>query len=385
MQIRRLPTEVWVLGCASLLMDTSSELVHSLLPVYLTAVLGAGMVSIGLIEGVAEATAAIAKVFSGALSDWLGRRKRLIVFGYGLAALTKPMFPLAKAVGWVFAARFIDRIGKGIRGAPRDALLADVTPPELRGAAFGLRQALDSVGAVLGPLLALVMMAILADNLRGALWIAVVPAVLTVVVLVFGVREPETHAQSAKPPWSFAAARQLERGYWRVVALGVLFTLARFSEAFLVLRATDLKLAIGHAPLVFIVMNVIYSAAAYPAGIAADRIARRTLLSTGLVVLVAADLCLALASGLALVWVGAALWGLHMALTQGLLSKMVADHAPAELRGTAFGVFNLSIGIALLIASAAAGVLWESFGPMATFLTGAALSALAILFALRDP
>jgi MFS family permease len=346
------------------------------------------MVTVGIIEGVAEATAAIVKVFSGALSDYLGKRKFLLVLGYALAAFTKPIFPLATSVSWVFAARFIDRVGKGIRVAPRDALVADITPLRMRGAAYGLRQALDSVGALVGPLLAVALMIWLASDIRKVMWFAVVPAFIAVALLLFYVREPErAHADGfVKKPLTIADARRLPLRYWLVVLLGAFFTLARFSEAFLVLRAQNVGLALSYIPVVMIVMNVLYAGAAYPAGAAADRVSPRTLLILGLVLLIAADVLLAFAISPLIVFAGAALWGLHMAFTQGLLSKIVADTAPAELLGTAFGIFNLASGVALLLASVIAGALWRSFGPSATFLTGAvfaAVTAIGLLAAVR--
>ena len=375
-----LPPSIWALGFVSMFMDISSELIHSLLPVFMATVLGASMTTIGLIEGVAEATAAIAKVFSGALSDYLGKRKWLAALGYGLAAITKPIFPLATSIGWVFTARFIDRIGKGIRGAPRDALVADITPNGLRGAAYGLRQSLDSLGAFLGPLLAVILMAWLADDIRAVLWVAVVPAAIAVALLVFGVREPVSQEgmHDKRRPLSFVDIRSLSLRYWHVVMLGAVFTLARFSEAFLVLRAEDVGLALGYVPLVLVIMNITYTATAYPAGVAADRLSQRSLLIAGLVVLVTADLVLAAATSFWYALFGAALWGLHMGLTQGLFSKLVADSAPAELRGSAFGVFNLISGGALLLASVIAGALWNVFGASATFLAGAAFALVAI-------
>jgi MFS family permease len=378
---RGLPGGVWAMGFASLFMDASSEMIHSLLPVFMVGVLGASMVTVGVIEGVAEATASILKVFSGALSDFLGRRKFLMVLGYGLAAFTKPVFPLAGSLAWVFAARFVDRVGKGIRGAPRDALVADITPAPQRGAAYGLRQALDSVGALLGPLLAIAFMAWLANDIRAVMWIAVVPAFAAVALLVVYVREPgrAPAGGSARAPLTLADAKRLPLGYWLVVLLGAVFTLARFSEAFLVLRAQDVGVALGFVPVVMVAMNAFYAGAAYPAGAAADRMSARTLLLAGLALLVAADVVLAAASGLLAVLAGAALWGLHMALTQGLLAKLVADRVPAELRGTGFGAFNLVSGAALLAASVIAGALWSALGPAATFLAGAAFAAAAAL------
>lgn len=369
-------------------MDTSSELIHSLLPVFMVTGLGASMATVGVIEGVAEATAALVKVFSGALSDYLGKRKLLMVSGYALAALTKPIFPLATSVGWVFGARFIDRVGKGIRGAPRDALVAEITPLPMRGAAYGLRQALDSVGAVLGPLLAVALMVLLAGDIRAVMWFAVVPAFVAVALLIAWVREPERvlPGASARKPLTLADAGRLPRRYWRIVLIGATFTLARFSEAFLVLRAQDVGLALSYVPLVMIVMNVFYAAVAYPAGAAGDRVSHRTLLLAGLLLLIAADVVLATAGTALVVFAGAALWGLHMAFTQGLLSKLVAETVPADLLGTGFGVFNLVSGVALLLASVIAGSLWSSFGPSATFMAGAAfasVTAIGLLAATR--
>jgi len=360
-------------------MDISSEIVHSLLPVFMATVLGASMVTIGVVEGIAEATAAITKVFSGAFSDYLARRKFLLVFGYALAAFTKPVFPLATSIGWVFAARFVDRMGKGIRGAPRDALVADIAPPQSRGAAYGLRQALDSIGAFIGPLLAVVFMAWFANDIRAVMWVALPPAFIAVALLVLYVREPKRAdaGAAAKAPLTLADAKRLPSRYWLVVLLGAVFTLARFSEAFLVLRGQNVGLALGYVPVVMMVMNVFYAAFAYPAGVAADRIGRRTLLLVGLAPLIAADLVLALAASPLPALVGAALWGLHMAFTQGLFAKLIADAAPAELRGSAFGIFNFVSGGALVLASVIAGALWSVFGASATFLAGAAFASLA--------
>ncbi|MBU1138964.1 MAG: MFS transporter [Proteobacteria bacterium] len=378
---RALPSGIWALGFVSLFMDISSELIHSLLPVFMVTTLGASMVTVGIIEGIAEATAAVMKVFSGTLSDYLGKRKVLVVLGYAFAALTKPIFPLANSVSWVFSARFIDRIGKGIRGAPRDALIADLTPPRLRGAAYGLRQALDSVGALLGPLLAVVLMLLLTNNIRAVMWIAVIPAFIAVTLLLLYVRDPERIDVngSIKTPLTLADAKRLPLRYWLVVLLSAVFTLARFSEAFLLLRANDVGLELGYVPLVMIVMNLFYAGAAYPAGAAADHMRQRTLVFIGLALLIAADVVLAFAASPLMVFAGAALWGLHMAFTQGLLSKLIADTAPTELRGTGFGIFNLVSGIALLLASVIAGYLWSIFGASATFLAGAGFAVVATI------
>ncbi|MBI9085364.1 MAG: MFS transporter [Desulfobacterales bacterium] len=378
---RNLPKGIWALGFVSMFMDISSELIHSLLPVFMASVLGVSMATIGIVEGIGEATAAITKVFSGAISDYLGKRKLLAVIGYGLAAVTKPIFPLANTIGWVFAARFIDRVGKGIRGAPRDALVADIAPRQMRGAAYGLRQSLDSVGAFIGPLIAVAFMAWLANDIRTVLWVAVVPAFIAVGLLVFGVHEPQRpdSGSGVRIPVTLMDAKGLPSRYWLVVALGAVFTLARFSEAFLVLRAHDVGLSLGAVPLVLIVMNVVYTATAYPAGVATDRFSQWKMLMAGLVMLIAADVVLAAAGSPLVVFVGAAFWGLHMGLTQGLFAKLVADTAPAALRGTAFGIFNLVGGAALLLASVLAGALWSAFGASTAFLTGAAFAALALL------
>lgn len=384
---RALPKGIWALGFVSLFMDISSELIHSLLPVFMATVLGVSMTTIGIIEGVSEATAAVTKIFSGVISDYLGKRKFLAVIGYGLAAITKPIFPLATTINWVFGARLLDRLGKGIRGAPRDALVAEIAPPELRGAAYGLRQSLDSVGAFVGPLIALAFMVWFTNDIRAVLWVAVVPAFIAVALLVFGVREPE--CTEGKPgvrnPLAFANAKRLTLRYWLIVLLGAVFTLARFSEAFLLLRAQEVGLAIAYVPLVLIVMNVVYTATAYPAGVASDRLNQRKMFVLGLIMLIAADLVLAAAGSPLAALIGAALWGAHMGLTQGLFGKLVADNAPAELRGTAFGIFNLVGGGALLAASVLAGALWSAFGAPATFLTGAVFAALAAFGVLAQP
>jgi len=376
--MNKVPRTVWALGFVSLCMDLSSELVHGLFPVFMTAVLGASMLAVGVVEGIAEATASIVKLFSGVLSDRLGRRKPLVVLGYALAAASKPLFPLAGSVPLVLVARFMDRVGKGIRGAPRDALIADVTPAEVRGAAYGLRQALDTVGAVLGPLAAIGLMILLASDIRAVLWVAVVPAILSVVVLVLFVREPPATSTAHANPLSRTALGELTLRYWFVVALGAVFTLARFSEAFLVLRAQDLGMALALVPIVLVVMNLAYTAIAYQAGLAADKGYRNHLLLWGLVALIAADLVIAAFASLAALFAGVVLWGAHMGLTQGLLSALVADTAPAPLRGTAFGVFHLVSGVALLGASVLAGWLWSEYGAAATFDAGAAFAAAAL-------
>ena len=380
----KVPRGVWILGFVSMLMDISSEMIHALLPLYLTVSLGASALVVGIIEGVAEAAALIVRIFSGTLSDRWRNRKWLTAAGYGLGAVTKPFFALATGPGLVFAARFVDRIGKGIRGAPRDALIADLTPREARGAAFGLRQSLDTIGAFAGPLLAMALMLAWNDDFRAVFWVAVVPGMLAFALVVFGVREPE-HAQPPAPATLALSFRALGRPFWVVTATGAALTLARFSEAFLVLRAADLGLAVAFAPLVLVGMSAVYALVAYPAGKLADGMPPARLLAYGVAALVMADVVLALATGLPALAAGIALWGLHMGLTQGLLAAMVAQSAPAALRGTAFGAFNLASGIAMVASSAAAGALWHYVGPAATFWSGALLAAACLVLTRSAP
>jgi MFS family permease len=377
---REIPRSVWMLGLVSMFMDISSEMIHALLPLYLVTVLGASTLTVGIIEGIAEAAASITKIFSGALSDYLGKRKWLAAFGYGLAAITKPVFPLASSIGWLTAARFVDRVGKGIRGSPRDALVADLTPADLRGGAYGLRQSLDTIGAVLGPLLVIVFMAAFANDFTAVFWIAVIPAFISVAIIVFGVHEPERppDLRKVRAPLSRRELARLSRVYWMIVGVAAIFTMARFSEAFLLLRAQSVGLPVAVVPVVLVVMNIAYALTAWPAGALSDRIGRYGVVTVGFALLVLADLALAIGDGIALVMIGVTLWGLHMGLTQGLLAALVADTAPEELRGTAFGMFNLVSGIAMLAASILAGALWDIAGPGGTFLAGAAFTALAL-------
>jgi len=376
----RIPTGIWVLGFVSMLMDISSEMIHSLLPMFMVGTLGVSVFMVGLIEGLAEATALIVKIFSGALSDYIGRRKGLAVLGYALGAFTKPLFAIASGAGLIITARLLDRVGKGIRGAPRDALVADIAPPEVRGAAFGLRQSLDTVGAFTGPLLAVGLMLLWANDFRAVFWVAVIPGVLSVLLLLWGVQEPERPQQAVRTnPITRANLRRLGSAYWWVVGIGAVFTLARFSEAFLVLRAQESGVAMALVPLVMVAMNLVYAASAYPFGWLSDRVSHSPLLVGGTLVLVAADLVLASGSDTLTLFSGIALWGVHMGMTQGLLATMVADTAPTDLRGTAFGMFNLVSGLALLVASGLAGWLWDTHGASATFEGGAVLAALALL------
>ena len=375
-----IPRTVWALGLVSLFMDISSEMIHALLPLFLTTALGASAIYVGIVEGVGEAAAAIVKVFSGYASDRFGRRKPLILLGYGLGTLSKPLFALAGAPGMVLLARFSDRVGKGIRGAPRDALIADVTPKEVRGRAYGLRQSLDTAGAFIGPLIAIGLMFLLAENMRAVFWFALVPGMIAVLCVLLGVEDQGSGgAPVSRSPVRLQDLAGLGRAFWVVVIVGVVFTLARFSEAFLVLKAHQAGLPLALAPLVLVAMNIVYSLGAYPAGLLSDQMPPARLLIVALLALVGADLCLALSGGLAGSFAGSALWGVHMAFSQGLLSKLVADRAPAGLRASAFGLFNMFTGIALLVASLLAGILWDRAGSSATFFTGAFFSALSIL------
>ena len=374
-----LPSGIWVLGFVSLLMDISSEMIHALLPLFMVGTLGMSVALVGLLEGLAEATALILKVFSGVISDWFGKRKPLAVLGYGLGAATKPLFALATGPGMIFTARLLDRVGKGIRGAPRDALVADIAPPEQRGAAFGLRQSLDPVGAFLGPLLAVGLMLLWANDFRAVFAVAIIPAALCVALLVLGVQEPERPAGAPRVnPISQASLQRLPRAYWWVVGVGAVFTLARFSEAFLVLRAEQVGIALALVPLVMVAMNAVFAVTAYPFGKLSDRVSHRRLLLAGLAVLVLADVVLAASTHWTGLLLGVALWGVHMGMTQGLLAAMVADTAPADLRGTAYGFFNLMSGLAMLAASVVAGLLWQYWGPAWTFGAGAMFSAVAM-------
>jgi MFS family permease len=379
--LKDIPPGIWALGFVSMLMDISSEMIHALLPVYLVTILGASALTVGVIEGVAEATASITRVFSGALSDWLRKRKFLVALGYGLGAISKPIFPLASSIGWIVTARFIDRVGKGIRDAPRDALVADIAPEHLRGASIGLRQSMDTIGAFVGPGIAIALMWWTLNDYRFVFWVAVIPAFMAVALVVLAVREPARapDLRTVKFPLSLSELKRLGSSYWWVVIVAMVFTLARFSEAFLILRANSVGLPVSLVPLVFVVMNLVYALAAYPAGVLSDRVNRTTVLMIGFAILVIADLVLGFSSGLVGVTFGVILWGLHLGLTQGLLSALVADAAPAELRGTAYGVFNLVSGVALLAASITAGTLWDLYGSQATFLAGAAFTLLALI------
>ena len=378
--LRHIPSGIWVLGFVSLLMDISSEMIHSLLPLFMVTILGTSTMAVGLVEGLAESLALIVKVFSGTLSDYLGKRKGLALFGYALGAFTKPLFAVASGVGLVLTARLLDRVGKGVRGAPRDAMVADIAPPQLRGAAFGLRQSLDTVGAFFGPLLAVGLMLLWANDFRAVFWVAVLPGLMAVALLLFGIHEPE-HRQTStgRNPFRWDNLTRLASAYWWVVGFGAIFALARFSEAFLVLRAQHGGIPVALVPLVMVAMNLIYALSAYPFGKLSDQMSHMKLLALGLLVLIAADLVLAMNDHWSALLLGVGLWGLHMGMTQGLLATMVADTAPADLRGTAYGFFNLTSGLAMLIASVLAGFLWDQFGASFTFYAGAVFCGIAVM------
>lgn len=385
-----IPRTVWVLGVVSLLMDISSEMIQTLLPLYLVAGLGASAIAIGFIEGLSVAIATITKLFSGMISDWTGRRKPLAVLGYGLGALSKPIFPLASSIGWIVVAKAVDRVGKGIRGTPRDALIADVTPPEIRGASFGLRKSLDTVGGFVGPLAAIGLMLATDGDMIVIFWIAAIPAFLAVALLIIGVKEPEQPPSSSKGMPRFRDAGRLNRAVWIVIGVSSLLTLARFSEAFLLLKSQQAGLSLAWIPVTMVVMHAVYGLTAYPVGYLSDRIGRRSMIALSLVFLIAADLALATAQTLPMLFAGIVLWGLHMGFSQGILSTLIADSAPKNLKGTAFGVFNLATGLTVILGNVAAGLLWETWGSASTFLAGAvialaSLAAVPLLSAARQP
>ena len=385
-----IPRTVWVLGVVSLLMDISSEMIQTLLPLYLVAGLGASAIAIGFIEGLSVAIATITKLFSGMISDWTGRRKPLALLGYGLGVLSKPIFPLASSIGWIVVAKAVDRVGKGIRGTPRDALIADVTPPEIRGASFGLRKSLDTVGGFVGPLAAIGLMLATDGDMIVIFWIAAIPAFLAVALLIIGVKEPEQPPSSSKGMPRFRDAGRLNRAVWIVIGVSSLLTLARFSEAFLLLKSQQAGLSLAWIPITMVVMHAVYGLTAYPVGYLSDRIGRRSMIALSLVFLIAADLALATAQTLPMLFAGIVLWGLHMGFSQGILSTLIADSAPQNLKGTAFGVFNLATGLTVILGNVAAGLLWETWGSASTFLAGAVialapLAAVPLLSAARQP
>jgi MFS family permease len=376
--VSKLPRNVWILGFVSLLMDLSSEIYHALLPAFITVTLALPVLALGAIDGIAEATASFAKLASGRLSDRSGRRKPWVLLGYGLAALSKPLFPIAQGALELMGARFADRVGKGIRGAPRDAIIADETAPELRGRAFGLRQALDTIGALIAPLAAVGLMLLFMNDIRTVFWIAAVPAAFSFLLALVAVKEPVTRWTTDKVQPFFRGFRDLDKPTRRLLAVAFLFALARFSEGFLILRAIDIGVSATLSPLALVAFNVGFLALAYPAGSLSDRMSPRTILIAGMGVLIAANLLLAQDIGIAGLTIGILLWGAHMALTQGIFARMIADVAPDHLRATSFGAFHFVSGIGTLLASVAAGFIWDRDGAAMTFLAGAGAAAVAL-------
>jgi MFS family permease len=364
-----------MLGLVSLLMGASSYMIISILPVFLVTVLGATVTSVGWIEGIAEATNSVAKIFSGTLSDRLGRRKSLVVLGYALAAFVKPVFAVAGDVATILFARFADRLGKGLRDAPRDALIADELPVRTRGAGYGLRIALFTIGCVCGPLLASLILFASGDDFRLVFWIAVIPALLSVAVLVFGVAE--VRQDNGDLTFALRDLRRMPALLWGTIAVATMLALARFSQAFLLLKAKQVGVDAAMVPLFMTLMGLVYGIAAFPCGALADRIDRRVQIRVGIGVLFGCYLVLATATDPWQAALGAALWGLQMGIIEGLMAAAISDAAPANLRGTAFGLYYFCTGLASLAASVAAGILWAQGGPALTFTIGAAVAVLA--------
>ena len=372
-----IPRNVWILGFISLFMDLSSEIYHALLPAFITIALGLPATALGAIDGIAEATANFSKLFSGRFSDRSLKRKPWVMAGYGIAAVSKPLFPLAASAPAVMTARFFDRIGKGIRGAPRDAMLADESPPEIRGRAFGLRQTLDTIGALAAPLVAIGLMALFAGNIRSVFWIAIIPAAISFLLAALALREPEQHLAPLKRSPFFAGFRDLNKDTKRLLQVGFLFTLARFSESFLILKGIEVGLSGALSPLTLAMFNLAFVVLAYPAGALSDKMSPRAIIMVGIIVLIAGNLIFATTSGFSGLTLGAILWGAHMAMTQGIFSRMIADSAPEHLRATSFGAFWFVTGFATILASLGAGWLWDREGSSAVFLMSAAIAAAA--------
>lgn len=378
-----IPRTIWALGTVSLLMDISTELIHSLLPIFMVSVLGANLTYVGIIEGIAESTALMTKMFSGTISDFLNKRKILVGLGYGLSAITKPLFPLANSLSIVLFARFFDRIGKGIRDAPRDALISDLAPYKGRGASFGLRQALDSMGAVIGPLMAMLFIYIFSGNIRYVFWIATIPAILAVLVLIFGVTEPEKNSLQIQHPKEWVLywykIRHLNKAFWYLLFIGGVLALARFSEAFLILKANSVGVSLAWLPSIMIVMNIAFASSSFPAGALSDVIGRQAILSSSILLLFMAEIILGFSSTIWMTMIGVIIWGLHMGLSQGLLAAMVADSTPEHLRGFAYGIFYFVCGIATLFSSIIAGMIGDRWGIPFLFYFASVFSTIAIL------
>lgn len=370
----RLSRNVYVVSAVSFLQDTASELLYPILPFFVTGVLGASPAVLGLIEGVADGTASAMKAASGRLAD-LRHRRPLVAAGYGMSALGKLI--LAAAGGWpmVLLARFTDRTGKGLRGPPRDAIIADETTPANRGRAFGFHRAADTAGAVVGPLLGLGLYALVGERFRPLLWIAVVPATLSV-ALVFLLRErPHPHLH-VRRPWSITG---LPRPYWRLLAIVGTFGLVNFPDTLLLLRAKDLGFSFAGVVAVYVLYNLSYAALSYPAGVLSDRRSRRTVFVIGLVVFALVYLGFGLTSGRGWIWVLLPLYGCYTALTDGVGRAWVADLVPAESRGTALGLQAAISGVGLLVAGLWAGLAWHGTGRLPFLVSGIVVAVLVLV------
>ncbi len=363
----RIPRTVWVLGFVSLLMDISSEMIHALLPLFMAGTLGASAIWIGLVEGIGEGTALIAKVFSGVVADRFGHKKRLVFAGYFLGVISKPVFALAGSMPVVLAARFFDRIGKGLRGAPRDAIVADVTDESIRGAAYGLRQSLDAAGAFVGPLLATLLLLLWTEDLRSIFWIALIPGAACLALILFGVEDNVTPTVNTKRIAWKDLKSVMTPAFVQLVILGTLFSLARFSNAFIVLRAAAIGIEHAWIPMAVVLMNITFSLSSYPFGKLADKLNPMKLLALGMVLLALANLLFAYAENYRILAAGIVLFGMHLGATQGIFSTIISEIAPSEVRATAFGIFNFFSGLALLASGLVAGSLWEYMGAQYCF------------------
>ncbi len=377
---------VWIFGWVSFLSDVGSDMIFPLLPDFLTRTLKAGPAALGLIEGVAEATSSIMKMVSGWWSDRARRRKPLVVAGYSIAAAARPLVGLATSWGHVLAIRFTDRVGKGIRTAPRDALLAEMVPPERRGRAFGLQRAMDNAGAVVGPLLAAALLKFVVDDERSVFLLAAIPGLAAVLLLVLAVKETPKEPPPADLPR--APAQPLPRRLKVAIGIFSLFTLASSTDAFLILRAQDAGLELWQLPLLWAFFNGVKAAAGVPGGALADRIGHVRAIVLGWAVYAIAYVGFALVSTPGQLWGLFAFYAVFYALTEGAERALVADLAPAHLRGKAFGAFHASVGLTALPASVLFGVLWKVLGPRAAFLIGAcvavAAAAALLVFRARD-
>jgi len=371
---------VFILGVVSFFTDISSEAVYPLVPIFLTKSLGAPLAVVGAIEGVAEGTASIVRWLSGWLSDRLGRRKSFVVLGYGMAAVAKPLLALAFHWPVVLFARFVDRFGKGVRTAPRDALVAQWTERGERGRAFGFHRAVDTAGAVLGPLGALALLAVLGENFRLIFLLAFIPAVLGMVLLrLVAERTPRPEPSAAVEP---KGGGGLGAAYYGFFAVSLVFALGNSSDAFLILRSRNLGLGVSEAVLAYVAYNTSYSLLAMPAGIVSDRLGRRNVIGLGFAVFAAVYLGFAAIDAGAYVWLLFPVYGVYMALTEGVGRALVADLVPSERRGSALGLYQGGVGLMALLSSIMAGLLWDHVGPSAPFFLGGSTAALALVLLL---